>query len=209
MGLLPAYRTLLAHTTFVGKVTVCCGVAQSRAPDRRHSRFSRGGDCMKNAPHDTTQEQIYRLLDESIALERNVAALYRIFFETYDEDRDFWWQLSVEELNHASLLKSGRDIFLNVDAFPVEICANNLESLCAMNERIESLCNAYRDTPPSRLDAFAVAFQIEQSAGEFHYQQIMNSVSENKAVALAKKLNQDDRNHAERILGRMREQGLA
>lgn len=160
------------------------------------------------APKQPVIEEVGRLLEESIALEKNVASLYRLFFESFDEDRDFWWQLSIEELNHASLLKSGKDIFLACDAFPDGICAESLESLCAMNERLESLCARYRAAPPSRADAFAVALQIEQSAGEHHYQQIVSSGEPGKAVALVKKLNQDDKDHAERIRDRMRRVGL-
>ena len=33
----------------------------------------------------------------------------QIFFLSFDEDHDFWWTLYMEEINHASLLKSGKD----------------------------------------------------------------------------------------------------
>ena len=44
-------------------------------------------------------------IDESIQLELNVAELYKIFNQEFQEDAYFWRALSEEEENHANLIK--------------------------------------------------------------------------------------------------------
>ncbi len=47
-----------------------------------------------------------QLIREAIQLELNVAKLYLLFHDLFPEDGDFWWQLVIEEENHAALLKT-------------------------------------------------------------------------------------------------------
>ncbi|MEE8377166.1 MAG: hypothetical protein V3R45_02225 [Candidatus Aminicenantaceae bacterium] len=52
------------------------------------------------------------LLETSIELELLVSDLYSLYNEIFPEDSDFWWDLSFEEKNHASLLESMRTCLL-------------------------------------------------------------------------------------------------
>ena len=57
-------------------------------------------------------DKIIKILDESIKLELNIADLYLVFHEKIPEDSKFWWQLLLEEKNHATLLKTGKEVYL-------------------------------------------------------------------------------------------------
>jgi len=52
-------------------------------------------------------EKLNELLEASIELEQCMSELYFLYTNLYPEDREFWWKLANEEINHASLLKSG------------------------------------------------------------------------------------------------------
>jgi len=56
----------------------------------------------------STSPTIAALLDESIQLELNLAKLYTLFNDHFEEDEEFWWQLSMEERSHAALLQQER-----------------------------------------------------------------------------------------------------
>lgn len=157
-----------------------------------------------------TEKALVKLLEEAIQLELLVADLYVFFHQTYSEDAGFWWKLSLEEKNHAALLKSGREHFLPVGQFPPELIPTTLETLSAKNRELAATIDRYRQTPPDRVEAFRYAFELENSAGELHFQHAIaeHHDSESKAMAIFRSLNSEDRDHAERIRLYMRNNGI-
>jgi len=148
------------------------------------------------------------VIDESINLELNVAALYNVFCRSFPEDVDFWWNLVIEENNHAALLKSIRDIFIPGDVLPAELISSSLRDLQNTNADLMKRIGQYKETPPSREEAFRVAVQLEQSAGEIHYQRFMKKESDSGVDRVFQRLNRDDKDHAERILSYMKENNI-
>jgi hypothetical protein len=144
-------------------------------------------------------EELERIIDESIKLEQNVAALYNIFSVIFPEDSDFWRDLALEERNHASLIKEGKKSFLLRGEFPHELLAPKIEMLIRTNNKLASMLKAYSKKPPSRKRAFNVALEMENSAGEVHFQQAMENPSNSEIMAIFQHLNRDDRDHARRI----------
>jgi len=144
------------------------------------------------------------LFDESIQLELNVAELYRIFYDAYPEDSDFWWQLILEENNHAALIKAGRDKFFPKGLFPEEVMAPSLGSVQEINAELSAMLKKYQAIPPSREDAFNIAIYIEESAGEKHFQEFMSKSSGSDIDKLFQKLNSNNKDHAERLYSYMK-----
>lgn len=143
--------------------------------------------------------ELEKIIDESIKLEQNVAALYTIFSVTFREDSDFWKDLVLEEENHASLIREGRKSFLLRGEFPHELLAPKIEMLITTNNKLASLLKKYSKNPPSRETAFKVAFELENSAGEVHFQQAMEKSPDSQLMAIFQHLNRDDKDHARRI----------
>ena len=74
------------------------------------------------------REHIRELLQVSIHLELQVSELYLLYHETFQQDKDFWWKMALEEKNHAALLKSGR-LYLEMGMFPAELIHGKIEVL--------------------------------------------------------------------------------
>ena len=148
------------------------------------------------------------IIDTSISLELAVADLYLHFHKVFPQDSDFWWKMSLEEKGHAAILRSARDSFMPVDKFPAEIIMKShnkiKKTLSFIIEKIEHL----KDNPISRKEAFELSVHIENTSGELHYQEFMTSIKDNEVNSIFKRLNGDDKDHAQRIEKYMKEQGI-
>ena len=153
---------------------------------------------------DIMDDNPINLAQEAMRLEYNVSKLYMIFRDAHPEDEDFWWQLVIEEGNHAALIKSGRDYFMPAVSLPEEMFPS-MEELQEANKGLELLLEKYAASPPSRETAFNVALKTEMSAGEIHFQRTMTKSADSKVLAMFQKLNQDDKDHAKRIRAYMKE----
>jgi hypothetical protein len=103
-----------------------------------------------------------------------------LFSKIFSEDKDLWWNLCLEEKNHAALLRSGMEYFMPAGAFPLKILYPK---------------------------AFLPAIKLEKSSGELHFQQIMKESTDSKIMKVFQRLNKKDRSHLQRIRAFMREKG--
>jgi len=157
---------------------------------------------------DIMDNNLIKLAEEAMRLEYNVSKLYMIFRDTYPQDAAFWWQLVIEESNHAALIKSGLNYFLPAGLFPDEVLPA-MGDMQGANKGLESLLEKYAADPPSRETALNVALKTEMSAGEIHFQRTMTKNADSKVLAMFQKLNQDDKDHARRIRAYMEENQIA
>ena len=139
-------------------------------------------------------------LDESIQLELNLATLYTIFNDAFAEDEDFWWELAMEERGHATLLQQEKKQPQQSEFFPNNLLAKELQSLIDANAGIAKLIDRYKESPPSRGEALQTALDLEMAAGESHFQQFLDCPTNSPTANIFKQLNQDDCDHAARIL---------
>ena len=151
---------------------------------------------------------ITSLIEESINLELNVSKLYLIFHNLFPEDSDFWWRLALEEKNHAALFRSGQEFFEELNKFPQNLIYNNLQSLRDTNINLRSLIKKCKNSPPSRTEAFNIAFKLEHSAVELHFQKFMVGDANSVLDKLFRTLNSYDKNHAIRIRDYMEKHGI-
>ena len=131
-----------------------------------------------------------------IELEENVAELYMLFYSLIKEEYEFWWILANEEMNHAALLKTCIE-FAKLNKLP-HITTDNLEDVKKLNKQFDGIMEDFKKNP-NRQSAFEIALEIESSAGESHYQEFMNTKSDNKVVQILQQLNKEDDNHYNRI----------
>lgn len=153
-------------------------------------------------------ENIDSIINESIILELNISDLYLLFNSLFPQDSNFWWQLTLEEKNHAALIRSGKEFFVMQDIFPDDILDGSFEELKNTNNYLLSLIKKYKATTPTREIAFNTAHKIENSAGELHYQLFLEKEAKSKADTIFQKLNNDDRDHAIRIRSYMKKNGI-
>ena len=150
-------------------------------------------------------ETLQKHLDESIKLELSLAKLYSLFHDSFFEDEDFWWELTMEEQGHASLLQQEKKQPQPLEFFPDNLLSTDLQSLIDTNKKIAELISRYSETPPSKAEALQVALDLELAAGESHFQQFLDSLTNSFSANIFKQLNQEDCDHAERIRSYMKE----
>lgn len=149
-------------------------------------------------------------LKESVELELNVAELYQVFSVKFPEDYRFWWKISLEEMKHAALIESINDFF-----FPDTILsAGEIEQYNAElhrnNRTIKERIMRYKENSPSREEAFKCALELENSAGESHYEIFMTTeLNSGEMAKIFQKLNGDDINHAKRMVKYMKDNKIA
>ena len=144
-------------------------------------------------------EKLKELLEASIELEEGMSELYFLYTNLFPEDREFWWKLANEEVNHASLLKSGR-IYLEKGILPDEMLYEDITVLKSTIKWIKILTKKYTLKAPSFEDAYFEAIKLESSAGEFHFQVLMTEGTDSKIVKIFQDLAGDDKDHNRRIL---------
>lgn len=149
------------------------------------------------------REDIKKLIDESITLEKNIGRLYEVFAKLFPEDKNFWWELVLEEKNHAAILRAGKESYLEVNFFPDDILANSPEKLSSINKELKLLIDKFEKKSVSRETAFTIAYKLEKTAGEIHFQEYMDKKPESEMDRIFQQLNRDDKDHAERILSYM------
>jgi len=140
-----------------------------------------------------------KIMEESIHLELNLADLYMVFFEQFPGDGQFWWKLAIEEKNHAALLKSIRDIFIEVAGAPDDLFAVSLEELRKANSSIRELICSCKESPISRRAAFSAALSLEETAGEMHFQDFFTGNANDSVSRIFRQLNGEDKDHARRL----------
>jgi len=143
------------------------------------------------------KDSMLQIIDEAIQLELNMSRLYGIFSEHIVEDRAFWFRLEIEEKNHAALLKTGKD-FAAFKRFPSGLIPDNLKVLQESNWKVLEAIDKFVKNPDREL-AFKLASDLENSAGEIHFQRFMETNTTDDLGDIFQKLNQADKDHAERI----------
>ncbi len=154
-------------------------------------------------------EIIKEFIAESVALELNIGDLYQQFSAKFQQDADFWWKLSIEELNHAALIESINDIFLTDNLLSAGSIERQMSELKKMNLSLKNQIDYFKHHSPSRLQAFEIAFEIENSIGESHFELLMTVQPNSTVLKIMQKLNGDDVNHARRMVKYMKENDLS
>ena len=152
---------------------------------------------------------INELAEESISLELNVSKIYDLFTSYFADDSNFWWQLALEEQDHADLIRHGIEKFEPIGEFPHKILSDNLQDLKETNKKLLSLFKQFKDTPPSRELAFNTALEIEAYAGELHFQHFMDKETNSEIDELFQFMNRQDKDHAKRIRSYMEENDIS
>jgi len=128
-----------------------------------------------------------------------MAKLYLSFHNLLPEDAVFWWELVIEEENHAALLKTMEQMDASLVEIPEGIMPTRILELQKANEVILKTVEDFGKRP-DRAWAFQEAHKIELSAGESHYNNFMNHAPESRITEIFRVLNRDDLDHARRIM---------
>lgn len=138
------------------------------------------------------------LIEEAIKLENNIAELYRKYSVFYKKDQSFWKKMASEEVEHSSLLKGIKEIYLGGENFPDEMLYDNIEEMENLNQMIKDYIIKIQNENIIMLEDYEFAYKIENSAYELHYDEQMK-IKSTDLMEMFKKLNNYDKDHAKRI----------
>lgn len=153
-------------------------------------------------------EEKQRLIEQSIQLETNTSNLYAIFSNAHKAHTDLWSQLSMEEAGHAALIKNAAERCDIGELLSSEAISSSLDTLARCNHHVEALIEQFQETPPSSDEAFSIALELEQSAGEIHYQEFMNIGDDSLLDKVFRKLEQEDKAHSTQLHAYMAKHGI-
>lgn len=145
----------------------------------------------------------YRIIDLLIRLETNMARLYLCFADVCAKEKDFWFQLSTEEVRHASLLRTHREYIVDSRAFSGDLLSIEIMKIQYTNDRIEREIDMLDFGTMSLKQALTKAYEYETSAGECHFQKAVSFEDDQIARQILRRLNHEDKDHAERIQSRL------
>jgi hypothetical protein len=137
------------------------------------------------------------IIDEAIRFERNLSFLYFQLSKTFPEDGELWWELSLAEEGHASLLESGQKLFR--DEFAADVIDADLDGLRRSNENLESTIGSLEKEPLDRGDAFRVALGFEVDPNERTLFNLLEIKQPDPAKDLVDSIHRDDSVHERRI----------
>ena len=147
------------------------------------------------------------IVDQAIRFERNLSSLYFQFFEAFPEDGELWWELSVSEEGHASLLESGQKLFH--DEFARDMVSADLDGLRRSNEDLESMIRRLGAEPLDRVEAFRVAIGSEGDDNERTLFNLLEIEPSDPAKVLVDSIHHDDSMHERKIRDYAASQGIA
>jgi len=151
---------------------------------------------------DNPKTQIFEKLAK---IELLISDIYMRFSEAFEEDKEFWWRLAIEERGHASLIRAGCETFEPMNLFPKELMdipAEILDKDVAGKEETLSKLSE-KPCPLSREQALKAAIEIEENDVERRFQLLMERASDSKSLKLFQTLNKDTQDHARRIWERL------
>ncbi len=138
------------------------------------------------------------ILELAIQLELNMSKLYQYYCSIFEKDKNFWWQMVIEEKNHAAILKSSVE-FLDLDQLPEDFVYKNIKELDQSNHLILEKIKQFKQNIPTKKEAYGFAIQMENISFEIHFQKKMIEKNNSKLIQVFQKLNELDLNHAQRI----------
>jgi hypothetical protein len=102
------------------------------------------------------------LAEALIENELAVARLYELFAQTFEEDAEFWTELSKEEHRHAQWIREARDL---AGTRPVESATPpiRIQAVEHMIQYVDSIGERCRKGELTRLNAYALARDVENS----------------------------------------------
>lgn len=153
-------------------------------------------------------EQFNVLIEKAIQLELDVAELYIRLHALFPSDASFWWTLAIEEKNHAALLKTLQEMQDSDLEIPADFYPEGDQVLEESMQRIAEAMRKIQENPDREL-ALRTAHEIENSAGEMHYESFAKTASKSPIANVFRTLNGSDIDHARRIRDYMDKLGMS
>jgi hypothetical protein len=129
-----------------------------------------------------------------------VSDFYGLFETIFREDREFWYKLSQEEINHSAILQAERDELCEAGLLPEELVLADSETLQEQNYLLSDFLETLKKSPPSIEQALSIGFCLEGAIIETIYRSCLEGYPETRALRIFQLMVGEERAHIERIL---------
>lgn len=136
-----------------------------------------------------------RYIDETVRLGGITSRLYMSFHSIFPADAVFWWELALQEKQHAALLDSWRQCFLETRLRTAEI-VESLLFVMEKNNRLEQILDSVNELFLSRAEALSFALELEESTESLHFHKDIAVKLKPQFPGRYKGLQNGDRKHS-------------
>jgi hypothetical protein len=140
---------------------------------------------------------VQAVVEEAIRYERNLSALYILFSSSLPDDEAFWWELSVSEKQHASLLKASQRLF--GEEFARETLPADLDALRSSNESLAATIERFKQDGPQPEEALRVALGFENNDNEATLHKLLDIDPSEPAKEVVDRIRRENATHEEQI----------
>jgi len=141
-----------------------------------------------------------------MAIELGVAGIYKTFSELLPGDKDLWYELAMEEENHASILVIGSK-YNEIGELPDYMVP---DSLPAMKETIKLVKETEKralSEPPTLRAALDMSLKLEKTKEESYLPEILAKETDSEVVSRLKRLLTDTKQHIRKIMDYKKRKG--
>lgn len=144
---------------------------------------------------EVEKKHIFELIDYAVKVEKLVSDMYLLFSELFEINRDFWWKMGQEEMNHASIIESAK-IFLRANILPYDALFDDLDSMKNTISQLETQLAKWHENTPDENECVKFALELEKSGQEFYFDSIVHHhKANNKIHEIFQKLSKDEESH--------------
>jgi rubrerythrin len=133
-----------------------------------------------------------------IAVENAIASVYNDFSNMFAEARDFFGDLSSEEVNHATVLEVAAG-YNNAGKLPPEAVPVALPHIDATLNFIAGVREKIKRADVTLEQALDMALAMETSKAESYLLETLTKDTDEKVISKLRKLLVDERSHIEKI----------
>lgn len=143
-------------------------------------------------------DQTIRMLEKFTEYELKVSELYMLYSRIFQEDSGFWSQMSMEEQDHAALIRSSI-VYVQIGKFPRQMTYDCMEDIEEMLGRIDARINQYTLATPGVCEAYRFALQVERSPCEKGFRVAMLTDTDDRVMKIMQAIGNMDTLHYARV----------
>jgi len=147
------------------------------------------------------------IINGCIAVEEAAASLYKTFMDLFPEEKLFWQDLHMDELEHASML-SNSTYSETIDLLPSQNMLPSVEQIESTLDFARKRNEFMRANPVTFEEALKTAHRLEESMAEIFANELLANLMADNYESLSRKLFQAEKIHIDKIENMMIERGF-
>jgi hypothetical protein len=142
-----------------------------------------------------------------IEVESTAAEIYHLFGKMFPEARQFWYDLAMEEENHASILAIGWGLS-RVGRLPEHAVPESLPLIRKSLELAQEIKKKAEAGEVTLKEALEMSVELESAITEKYFSEVMTKETDSSAIEKLQRLVTDTESHIKKIRDFMVEKGL-